>query len=335
MQKLRDIATKLVTGLSKKDNYFDASRIDTYADGLLNALNRNDGQGIIIADDCLRYAIFKITSNDGQGTLTGNTTRYQKNFGETFERSGVDRSEWPDLIRQVNTLGRAKSADGTFDCFYDFEQNAFIATTHWKAGQNGAVPPLLQHTLSPFETDVEKLRNIAPLDRLTTAERKAADLPDPIEIAAIREGGYSLFVGAHINDGLITWYGFDIERRLFIAVLGHMGHLLDRVPNEEKLNDSQLLRYTTAEGRRSEFVTVADASPEQAAEFSHLANKLLAIREEMVMPFALQSDTLMIGFEAIHNGRRLPHSSGRATYKAQKELERFIAKPLQEMIMQA
>lgn len=187
----------------------------------------------------------------------------------------------------------------------------------------------------PFETDIERLKNAAPLQDITIAERKAANLRIPIEIEKIREGGYSLFVGSYINNGLITWYGFDVERRLFIAVLGHIGPLLDKVPSEEKLSDAQLLRYTDAAGyRRSEFVTVSDATPEQVREFSCLANELSATHRDPQPTFRRMTDTLKKEFVLIHNGNRLPSGGGDARRKSEGILEKFVAKPLQEPIMQ-
>ena len=35
--------------------------------------------------------------------------RYEKDFGETFAKNGIDRDRWPDLIRQFKRIRQAQS----------------------------------------------------------------------------------------------------------------------------------------------------------------------------------------------------------------------------------
>lgn len=138
-----------------------------------------------------------------------------------------------------------------------------------------------------------------------------------------------------MNEGTETWYAFDIERWLLVAVLCSTGDRSRHVPAVERLTANQLLRYTDAAGyRRAEFVTVAEATAAQVREFSCLANKLLAARtESLVRPAA--SDTLIKAFSLLHGGKPLDLGEGRERWEMESELERLMSQPLQEMIMQA
>lgn len=138
-----------------------------------------------------------------------------------------------------------------------------------------------------------------------------------------------------MNEGTTTWYAFDIERRLFIAVLcsarDHSRHL----PAVAKLTANQLLRYTDAAGyKRAEFVTATPATPAQVREFSCLANKLLATEKESA-PRPTPSDTLTKTFSLLHQGKPLDLGEGRERWEIETELERLMSQPLQELIMQA
>jgi hypothetical protein len=53
-----------------------------------------------------------------------------------------------------------------------------------------------------------------------------------------------------MNEGTTTWYAFDLERQLFIAVLASKGDRSKHIPAVEKLSANQLLRYTDAAGYR-------------------------------------------------------------------------------------
>jgi hypothetical protein len=138
-----------------------------------------------------------------------------------------------------------------------------------------------------------------------------------------------------MNEGTITWYALDIERRLFVAVLGSTGNRLNRVPATEKLSADQVLRYTDAAGyKRAEFVTVAEATPAQVREFSCLANKLLASETES-SPRVVPQDTIRRTFSLRRGGKSLDLGEGLNRSGMIGELERLIKQPLQKLILQA
>src|ERR1700756_5769708 len=98
----------------------------------------------------------------------------------------------------------------------------------------------------------------------------------PPEISRIRSGVVSYFEGGFINDGMMTWYAYDAERELFIAVLGNAGRRLLK-NSDLRLGPNQLLRTTIAAGyQRSEFVTIVAADSRQVAEMSCLTKLLRA-----------------------------------------------------------
>jgi hypothetical protein len=187
----------------------------------------------------------------------------------------------------------------------------------------------------PFETDIEKLSNTPPRDTPPVASQQGTNFAVPIEISRILEGGISLFKGGLMNEGLTTWYAFDFERRLFIAVLAGTGDHSKHIPASEKLGANQLLRYTDAAGyRRAEFVTVIEATPVQTREFSCRANKLLGSESEDT-PRPTRADMIKKSFSLLHAGKSLDLGEGRKRWEIEGELVRFISQPLQEQILQA
>ena len=186
----------------------------------------------------------------------------------------------------------------------------------------------------PFETDLEKLSRTPPHEREPIASQQNANLAVPIEISRVLSGAISFFLGGLMNEGTITWYALDIERRLFVAVLGSMGSRLNRVPATEKLSPNQLLRYTDAAGyKRAEFVTVAEATPAQVKDFSCLANKLLASKTG-ASPRLLPQDTIKKTFSLLREGKSFDLGEGLNRSGMIGELEFFIKQPLQELILQ-
>jgi hypothetical protein len=187
----------------------------------------------------------------------------------------------------------------------------------------------------PFETDIAKISHASPRDAPSVRSQQGTNFVVPIEISRILEGGLSFFQGGLMNEGITTWYAFDLERQLFIAVLASKGDGSKHIPAVEKLSANQLLRYTDAAGyRRAEFVTVIEATPVQVREFSCLANKLLASESEKA-PRPTPADTMTKSFSLLHEGKSLDLGEGRKRWEIQGELERFISQPLQELIMQA
>jgi hypothetical protein len=185
----------------------------------------------------------------------------------------------------------------------------------------------------PFETDIDKIAQAPRLDTPAVHSQQATNLVVPIEIDRIREGGISFFQGGLMNEGTTTWYAFDLERRLLIAVLGSTGEQPEHIPNPEKLGANQLLRYTDATGRRrAEFVTIVEATPAQARAFACLANKLLASEVEE-MPRPQPAGAITKTFSLLHNGIPLDLGTGSQRWNIEGELARLISQPLQEPIL--
>src|SRR5688500_12043770 len=82
--------------------------------------------------------------------------------------------------------------------------------------------------LLPFDrgAQVTPALQLAPIEH-----RRTSNSDIPIEISIIREGAISQFVGISVNDGIVSWYGFDLQRRVFVAVLGYAGPRLDQLPD--------------------------------------------------------------------------------------------------------
>lgn len=187
----------------------------------------------------------------------------------------------------------------------------------------------------PFETDIDKISQTLPRDAVPVRNHQDANSAVPIEISRIREGGISFFKGGLFNEGIMTWYAFDVERRLFIAVICSTDDRSTHVPSVEKLIDNQLLRYTDAAGyKRAEFVTVTEATPIQVREFSCLANKLLAVEPDNTSQ-PVPADVITKTFSLLHNGKSLYPAEGRERWKTEGKLARFISQPLQEPVMRA
>jgi hypothetical protein len=186
----------------------------------------------------------------------------------------------------------------------------------------------------PFETDIARIAQASLRETPPAGSRQASNMAVPVEISRILEGGIAFFQGGLMNEGTTTWYAFDIERRLFVAVLCS-ARTPKRVPAVAKLTSHQLLRYTDAAGyRRAEYVTVKEAGPIQVREFSCLANKLLATPSEK-SPRPTPEDAMTKSFSLRHEGKALDLGEGRKRWEIEGELENFITRPLQELILQA
>jgi hypothetical protein len=187
----------------------------------------------------------------------------------------------------------------------------------------------------PFETDISKISQASSELIPPVESQQEANFVVPIEISRILEGGISFFQGGLMNEGMTTWYAFDVGRQLFIAVLGSAGDHLKHIPTVEKLSGNQLLRYTDAAGyRRAEFVTVIKATPMQVRAFSCLANKLLDSESEKIYRPPL-ADAMTKSFSLLNDGKYLDLGEGRKRWEIEGELVRFISQPLQELILQA
>ena len=186
----------------------------------------------------------------------------------------------------------------------------------------------------PFETDVEKIP-ATPLQGVLPAELRQNATGVPVEVSQIDTGGIAFFEGGLINEGKLSWYAFDVERHLFVAVLANKSKQLTPAPRPEKLSSDQLVRYSGAAGyQRVEFVTTLEAKPPQVRTFCCLANKLLASEASKVSR-PTRADTLTKRFSLLHGGKTLDLNGNSKSWEVQGELERFISKPLQPLIFQA
>jgi hypothetical protein len=187
----------------------------------------------------------------------------------------------------------------------------------------------------PFETTIEKISLTSPPEPPSIKAQQEADFAVPIEISRITTGGISFFQGGLINEGISTWYAFDVERHLLIAVITSTNEHSQRIPAVEKLSSSQILRYTTAAGyRRVEFVTIISATPVQIREFSCLANKLLVTESDRASNRPLRADTMKRSFSLLHCGEALDVGQGQKRWEIQGILEQSISQPLQRSILQ-
>ncbi len=126
--RIRDMVAKQVSDLAEGKHYFDASDAGAYADGLMASLDRNGGQGVIIAHDGHRHSKFTFAlDNDGRLSSV-KAQHFLKDFSDTFKKTGTAQEKWIDLIRQFNTVGHAsgETADGRFTYGYDFKKGAFL-----------------------------------------------------------------------------------------------------------------------------------------------------------------------------------------------------------------
>lgn len=128
-----------------------------------------------------------------------------------------------------------------------------------------------------FETDPDK---IAATFASETAEPmlltpQAGESMTP-EISRIEEGAVGNFIGAFINDGMETWWGYDASRHLFVQIAGTVvpNHGIQgsaAIPDPKRLGPNQVLRKV---GKWTYYVTVVRATQEQALEFACMANEL-------------------------------------------------------------
>jgi len=186
----------------------------------------------------------------------------------------------------------------------------------------------------PFETDAAKIAQRALKE--TPANEEKMDGGDvPIEISRLAEGGLSFVRGGIMDGGMRTWYAFDLERYIFIAVLSSTDPLTARVPSPDKLKPNQYLRRDGGGNRnRTDYVTVVNAQPTQIRTFACLANKLLASeRESLDRP--LPMDVMKRQFSLLHGGQSLDLGEGRRRWEIEGELVQFISQPLQETLLNA
>jgi hypothetical protein len=186
----------------------------------------------------------------------------------------------------------------------------------------------------PFETAIDKISLALPPEQLCAKAPPAIDPAVPIEISRILTGGVSFFQGSLMNEGLASWYAFDVERNLFIAVITSTNEQSSRIPAVKKLSSNQVVRYTDLVGyRRAEFVTVMSATPIQVREFACLGNQLLATVSDPTFNRPLRTDTLKKSFSLLHHGQVLDVGKGQKRWQIQGIIENFISQPLQQLIL--
>lgn len=187
-----------------------------------------------------------------------------------------------------------------------------------------------------FETTIEKISLASPPEPPAVKAQQEANFAVPIEVSRIITGGISFFQGGLINEGISSWYAFDVARHLLIAVITSTNEHSQRIPAVEKLSNNQIVRCTSAAGyRRVEFVTILSATPIQVRAFSCLANKLLATESDQAFPRPMRSDTMKKSFSLLHHGQTLDVGQGQKRWKIQEALEYSISQPLQQLILQA
>lgn len=186
----------------------------------------------------------------------------------------------------------------------------------------------------PFETAIDKIPSALPQQPSCAKASPEAGAAVPTEISRIVTGGISFFQGSLMNEGLASWYAFDVERNLFIAVITSTNEHSSRIPAVKKLSNNQIVRYTDFVGyRRAEFVTVMSATPIQVREFSCLSNRLLATESDPTFNRPMRTDTLRKNFSLLHHGQALDVGKGQKRWQIQGVIENFISQPLQQLIL--
>jgi hypothetical protein len=169
-----------------------------------------------------------------------------------------------------------------------------------------------------------------------------SDQSMPPEIERIQTGAIFFFQGAFVNDGLITWYALDLDRNLFVAVLGGAGPRFlakDRAA-QMKLELNQFVRYTNNAGySRSEFVTMSAATPQQRYEFICAANRFLSLQKQTKKTAAAPPPPMHAiarHLSLLHRGVEVRNDfSGSDGDQLKITLEKLISMPLQSMILKA
>lgn len=130
LQKNKKIVTEKVIEIASQYNYFDLSYVNKYVDGLMNSINQNNGQGVIIAHDTRRWCKVTFTLDNDKIIKMTLINHDLNDFGRMFKHDKIDQSEWPNLIKQFNTLGYAvtTTVDGNVKYYYNFEENRFMVT---------------------------------------------------------------------------------------------------------------------------------------------------------------------------------------------------------------
>jgi hypothetical protein len=134
LQKAKDVLEIYVKEIAEKDNYFDPHLVGAYVDGVMKSVNENNGQGVIISHDALKWCKITVILYDDENVKKVNLERHQKSFDKTLNKFKVDQNKWQAFVRQFNTSGYANTttADGNLLYFYDYAKNCFMAkVTPW------------------------------------------------------------------------------------------------------------------------------------------------------------------------------------------------------------
>jgi len=100
----------------------------------MKSVNENNGQGIIISHDGLKWCKFTLVLYDDENVKKVNLERHQKNFQKSLAKFNVEPDRWQDFVRKFNSSGSSfmKMKDGTLLYFYDYAKNCFMAKiTPW------------------------------------------------------------------------------------------------------------------------------------------------------------------------------------------------------------
>lgn len=141
LQKAKDVLAIYVKDVAVKDKYFDPNQVNTYVDGLMKSANQNNGQGVIISQDALKWCKFTLVLYDDENVKKVDVERHEKNFDKTLKKFKVDQNKWTDFVRQFNTLGYAiaMTTDGSLEYYYDFVKKSFM----------GKITPFAEETKKP------------------------------------------------------------------------------------------------------------------------------------------------------------------------------------------
>jgi hypothetical protein len=129
LQTAKEVLTVYVREIAENDNYFDSYLVNAYVDGLMKSINKNNGQGIIISHDALKWCKFTLALYDDENIRRVDVARHRKNFKNTLKKLKIDQDKLQDIVRQFNTSGYAytSTADGSLVYYYEYSKDCFMA----------------------------------------------------------------------------------------------------------------------------------------------------------------------------------------------------------------
>lgn len=128
LQTAKSVLAIYVKELAVKYNYFEPAFTDAYAEGLMRSANQNNGQGILISHDALKWCRVTLVLNDDESVKRVEVDRHDKNFGKTLAKFKVAQDKWPEFVKNFNAAGYAfaMTPDGFLEYYYDYEKKSFM-----------------------------------------------------------------------------------------------------------------------------------------------------------------------------------------------------------------